>query len=284
MYPPNFDYVAPSTLEEALGALGASDNAKVLSGGMSLLPLMKMRLVRPTTVVDISRIPGLDQIVDNGDHISIGAMVRHGETASSDLVQQHATALAQAAAATADVQVRNQGTTCGSIAHADLAADQTAAVLALGATIVAASVRGQREIAAADFFVDTLTSALEADEILVEIKIPKGGKSAYAKLGRRGGDSDYPIAASAVWVDSDGGTINDARIAVTGVGPKPYLAAASAQAVVGTNGSSDAVAAAASHATDGVVVLEDLYGSVEYRSHLAGVYVQRALESVLRAD
>jgi len=281
MYPPNFEYVAPNTLDDALAALSASDNAKILSGGMSLLPLMKMRLVRPTTVVDISRIPGLDQITDNGDHISIGAMVRHAETASSDLLQEHATALAQAAGATADVQVRNQGTTCGSIAHADLAADQTAAVLALGATIVAASVRGRREIAAAVFFVDTLTSALEADEILTEIRIPKGGRSAYAKLGRRGGDSDYPIAASAVWVDADGGTINDARIAVTGVGPTPYLAEASAQAVAGTSGSSEDLAAAASHATDDVVVLEDLYGSVEYRSHLAEVYVQRALESVL---
>ena len=281
MYPPNFDYVAPNTLDDALAALSASDNAKVLSGGMSLLPLMKMRLVRPTTVVDISRIPGLDEIKDKGDHIRIGAMVRHAETASSDLVQEHATALAQAAGATADVQVRNQGTTCGSIAHADLAADQTAAVLALGATIVAASVRGKRKIAAADFFVDTLTSALEADEILTEIRIPKGGRSAYAKLGRRGGDSDYPIAASAVWVDSSNGAIQDARIAVTGVGPKPYLSAASAQAVVGTNGSADAVAAAAAHATDGVVVLEDLYGSVEYRTHLAEVYVQRALEAVL---
>jgi carbon-monoxide dehydrogenase medium subunit len=281
MYPPNFDYVAPNTLDDALAALSASDNAKVLSGGMSLLPLMKMRLVRPTTVVDISRIPGLDEIKDKGDHIRIGAMVRHAETASSDLVQEHATALAQAAGATADVQVRNQGTTCGSIAHADLAADQTAAVLALGATIVAASVRGKRKIAAADFFVDTLTSALEADEILTEIRIPKGGRSAYAKLGRRGGDSDYPIAASAVWVDSSNGAIQDARIAVTGVGPKPYLSAASAQAVVGTNGSADAVAAAAAHATDDVVVLEDLYGSVEYRTHLAEVYVQRALEAVL---
>lgn len=281
MYPPNFDYVAPNTLDDALAALSASDNAKVLSGGMSLLPLMKMRLVRPTTVVDISRIPGLDEIKDKGDHIRIGAMVRHAETASSDLVQEHATALAQAAGATADVQVRNQGTTCGSIAHADLAADQTAAVLALGATIVAASVRGKRKIAAADFFVDTLTSALEADEILTEIRIPKGGRSAYAKLGRRGGDSDYPIAASAVWVDSSNGTIQDARIAVTGVGPKPYLSAASAQAVVGTDGSADAIAAAAEHATDDVVVLEDLYGSVEYRTHLAGIYVQRALEAVL---
>ncbi|MDK1104274.1 MAG: xanthine dehydrogenase family protein subunit M [Actinomycetota bacterium] len=281
MYPSTFDYVAPSSLEEALSILSESDNAKVLSGGMSLIPLMKIRLVRPTTVVDISRIPDLDRITDEGDHIAIGAMVRHSDTAASALVLEHAAALAQAASATADVQVRNQGTTCGSIAHADLAADQPAAVLALGATMVAASVRGTREIAAADFFVDTLTSALEPDEILVEIKVPKGGKSLYVKLGRRGGESDYPIAAAAVWVDASNGTVTDARIAVTGVSSKPYLAVASAQAVVGTDGSGDAIAAAASHATDGVVVLEDLYGSVEYHAHLASVYVKRALEDVL---
>jgi aerobic carbon-monoxide dehydrogenase medium subunit len=282
MYPPNFEYVAPSSLDEALTALSQSENAKVLSGGMSLIPLMKMRLVRPTTVVDISRIPGLDAITDEGDHIAIGALVKHAETASSELVGEHAAALAQAASATADTQVRNQGTTCGSIAHADIAADQTAAVLALGATIVAASVRGEREIAAADFFVDTLTSALEADEILVRLEVPKGGRSAYAKLGRRGGSSDYPIAAAAVWVDASNGTVADARIAVTGVSSKPYLAAASAQAVVGTDGSGDAIASAAAHATDDVVVLDDLYGSVEYRTHLASVYVRRALEDVLQ--
>lgn len=281
MYPPNFDYIAPSTIEEAATVLAERDNAKILSGGMSLLPLMKMRLVRPGTIVDISRIEGLDQIADNGNRISIGAMVRHADTASSDIVREHATALAEAAQATADVQVRNQGTTCGSIAHADLAADQTAAVLALGTTMVAVSVRGTREIAAADFFVDTLTSALEPDEILVEIHVPKGGKSAYAKLGRRGGESDYPIAGSAVWVDSSNGTISRARIAVTGVGPKPYLAETAAQAVVGTDGSGGALEAAASHATDGVVVLEDLYGSVAYRTHVAEVYVQRALEKAL---
>jgi len=281
MYPPNFNYVVPSSLDEALTVLSESENAKILSGGMSLIPLMKMRLVRPTAVVDISRIPGLDAITDEGDHIAIGALVKHADTASSVLVGEHATALAQAASTTADIQVRNQGTTCGSIAHADLAADQPAAALALGATMVAASVRGEREISASDFFVDTLTSALESDEILVRLEVPKGGKSAYAKLGRRGGDSDYPIAGAAVWVDASNGTVRDARIAVTGVSSKPYLASASAQSVVGSDGSSDAIASAASHATDEVVVLEDLYGSVEYRSHLATVYVKRALEDVL---
>jgi carbon-monoxide dehydrogenase medium subunit len=281
MYPSTFDYVVPASLDEAVVALSEAENAKILSGGMSLIPLMKMRLVRPTTVVDISRISGLDTITDAGDHIEIGALVTHAETAESALVNENATALAQAADATADIQVRNQGTTCGSIAHADLAADQPAAVLALGATMVAQSVRGTREIAAAGFFVDTLTSALADDEILVKIKVPKGGTSVYRKLGRRGGDSDYPIAGAAVWIDSSNGTVADARIAVTGVSSKPYLATASAAAIVGTDGSADAIATAGSHATDGVVVLEDLYATVDYRTHLADVYVQRALEDVL---
>jgi carbon-monoxide dehydrogenase medium subunit len=264
MYPSTFDYVVPASLSEALDALAAADNAKILSGGMSLIPLMKMRLVRPTTVIDISRIPGLDTIfTDRGDHIKIGALVRHSDTATDPLVNEHATALAQAADATADIQVRNQGTTCGSIAHADLAADQPAAVLALGGTMIAQSVRGTREIAAADFFVDTLTSALEPDEILTSIRIPKGGTSVYRKLGRRGGESDYPIAGVAVWLDSSNGTVADARIAVTGVSSKPYLATASAAAIVDTDGSADAIAAAGSHATDGVVVLEDLYATVD---------------------
>ena len=282
MYPSTFDYVVPASLSEALDALAAADNAKVLSGGMSLIPLMKMRLVRPTTVIDISRIPGLDTIfTDRGDHIKIGALVTHAETAASAVIKENATALAQAADATADVQVRNQGTTCGSIAHADLAADQPAAVLALGATMIAQSVRGTREIAAEDFFVDTLTSALADDEILTAIRIPKGGKSVYRKLGRRGGDSDYPIAGAAAWVDSSNGTISNARIAVTGVSSKPYLATASAAAIVGSDGSADAIAAAGSRATDNVVVLEDLYATVDYRTHLADVYVQRALKDVL---
>jgi carbon-monoxide dehydrogenase medium subunit len=281
MYPSTFDYVVPASLDEAVAALSNADNAKILSGGMSLIPLMKMRLVRPTTVVDISRIPGLDTITDAGDHIEIGALVTHAQTGASALVKANASALAEAADATADIQVRNQGTTCGSIAHADLAADQPAAVLALGATMVAQSVRGTREIAAADFFVDALTSALADDEILVMIKVPKGGKSVYRKLGRRGGDSDYPIAGVAVWVDSSNGTIANARIAVTGVSSKPYLATASAAAIVGSDGSAGAIAAASSHATDGAVVLEDLYATVEYRTHLASVYVLRALEDVL---
>ncbi|MEZ5174731.1 MAG: xanthine dehydrogenase family protein subunit M [Acidimicrobiia bacterium] len=281
MFPPSFDYMAPASLDEAVAALSGAENAKVLSGGMSLIPMLKLRIVRPTTVIDISRIPGLDQITDEGDHLSIGAMVRHAQTASSELVQQHATALAEAAGSTADPQVRNRGTTCGSLAHADVSADQPAGALALDATMHAASVRGTREIAAADFFVDTLTSALEPDEILTKITIPKGGSSAYRKLGRHGGNTDYPIAAAAAWVQRSNGTVTSARVAVTGVSSKPYLATGCSDVLAGSDGSEDAIAAAASHATDGVHVLEDLFASVDYRTHLAGVYVRRAIEGAL---
>jgi carbon-monoxide dehydrogenase medium subunit len=185
---------------------------------------------------------------------------------------------------TGDVQVRNRGTTCGSLAHVDIAADQPAGAIAIGATLVAMSVDGTREIPAADFCVDTLTSALEPNEILIEARIPKAGpgeRSVYDKLGRRGGHSDYAVAGAAAWVQKDNGTVTGARVAVTGVGTKPTLVAAVGSELVGTDGSPDAIAAAAERAIDGVVVLEDLYGSQEYKEHLARVYVRRALSSAL---
>ena len=284
MFPREFEYVAPASLDEACKVLADNPGAKVLSGGMSLIPLMKMRLFSPPMVVDIGRIPGLDVIKDEGGHITIGALVRHAQTATSSLIHTHATALAQAAAYTGDAQVRNRGTTCGSIAHVDIAADQPAGAIAVGATLVAVSVDGTREIAAADFCVDTLTSALEPNEILVAARIPKAGpgeRSVYDKLGRRGGHSDYAVAGVAAWVQKDNGTVTDARVALTGVGTKPTLVGAVGSAIVGTDGSAEAIAAAAEHATEGVTVLEDLYGSEEYKEHLAKVYVRRALSSAL---
>ena len=286
MYPRSFEYVAPSSLDEALAALNDNPGAKVMTGGMSLIPLMKLRLFSPPLVVDLGRVAGLDAISQNNGHISIGALVRHAATASSDAVASGAAALAQAAALTGDPQVRNRGTTCGAIAHADIAADQPAAALALGATMIAKSVSGEREIAAADFFVDTLTSALEPNEILVEVRIPTAGAgtgSAYDKLGRRGGRSDYAVAGAAAVVTMDGGSVSAARVALTGVGTKPSLASATADALIGTDGSEDAVKAAAQHAAEGVTVLEDLYGSTEYKTHLAQVYAARAIQAAIAA-
>lgn len=284
MYPRSFEYVAPSSLEEAFGALG--DDSKVMAGGMSLIPLMKMRLYSPALIVDIGRIGGLDTIEDGGDHIQIGALVRHAETATSDMVMANAAALAMAASLTGDVQVRNRGTTCGSLAHVDVAADQPAGALACGVVMVAQSGSGTREIPSSEFFVDSLTSALNPDEILTSIRIPKAGAgeaSAYDKLGRRGGHSDYAVAGAAAWVKKSNGSIEAARVAVTGVGTKPQLAEGVAEALVGTDGSEEAVRAAAERVLEGLTVLEDLYGSEEYKGHLAKVYVTRAVRKALAA-
>lgn len=282
MYPRKFDYAAPATVAEAVSLLSSAPNAKVMAGGMSLLPLMKMRLLSPGTIVDIGRIGGLDQIEDRGDHVAVGALVRHTQTASHPLIREHAAALAQAAAMTGDVQVRNRGTTCGSLAHADIAADSPAAAMALGAEMVVQGPNGERIVSASDLCIDTLTISISADELIVGMRIPKnGGSSAYDKLGRRGGHSDYAVAGAAAWVKRSNGTIEDARVAITGVGTRPMLVPSVGAALVGSDGSKEAIAAAAEHATDGVTVLEDLYGSVEYKEHLARVYVARAVSAAL---
>jgi carbon-monoxide dehydrogenase medium subunit len=163
------------------------------------------------------------------------------------------------------------------VVHGDLAADQPAAVLALGGVIVAEGPNGVREIPAAEFFVDTLTTAVEPDEVVTAIKVPTAGKSAYDKLGRRGGHTDYAVAGAAAWIRKDNGQISECRVALTGVSGRPTLAAATAEAMVGTDGSEAAIAEAAAKAADGISVLEDLYGSEEYKAHLARVFARRAL-------
>lgn len=281
MYPRKFEYVSVGTIDEAVSALSSTEFGKVMSGGMSLIPMMKLRLLSPETVVDIGRVPGLDQISDNGDHVSIGGLVPHRDTAESELVPL---ALRQAASWTGDPQVRNRGTTCGAIAHADLAADQTAAILALGATMVAQGPSGTREVAADDWFVDTMMSALEPDEVLTEIRIPRReGGTAYDKLGRRGGHTDYAVAGVSAWVATDNGSISDCRLAVTGVGSKPSLLSEAANALVGTDGSETVLEESATAAKSEVSALEDLYGSVEYKTHLTGVFVKRAVSQALEA-
>jgi carbon-monoxide dehydrogenase medium subunit len=278
MFPRQFEYVAPTSVDEAIAALRGSEFAKVMAGGMSLLPLMKLRLVSPDLVVDIGRISGLDSINDEGEMVSIGALVRHFQTAEATNVP---TALAQAASYTGDVQVRNRGTTVGAVVHGDLAADQPAAVLALGGVIVAQGPNGTREIPASEFFVDALTTAVEPDEVVTAVKVMKSGMSAYDKIGRRGGRTDYAVAGAAAWIQKDNGSISDARVALSGVTAKPTLASATAQALIGTDGSDQAIEAAAAKAADGVTVLEDLYGTVEYKTHLAKVFAKRAIKRAL---
>ena len=185
---------------------------------------------------------------------------------------------------TGDEQVRNRGTTCGSMAHADIAADSPAAALALDAVMVVQSVDGTREITARDCFIDTLTTSLQPNELMVGMRVPKGGDgqaSAYDKLGRRGGHSDYAVAGVAAWVTKSNGTVSDARVALTGVGTRPQMATGSMEAIIGSDGGDDAIEAAAARAAEGVTVLEDLYGTEEYKAHLASVYVSRALEGAI---
>lgn len=278
MYPRSFDYVAATSVDEAVSALADAEFAKVMAGGMSLIPMMKLRLLSPQTVVDIGRVSDLDQISDHDDYVSIGALVTHAQTAASSLPK----ALVDAASWTGDVQVRNRGTTCGAVAHCDIAADQTAAVLALGATMVLQGSGGTREVASDDFYLDALTSDVQPDEVLTEIRIPKiGGASAYDKLGRRGGHTDYAVAGAAAWVQKENGSVSACRVALTGVGTKASLAEGVAEALVGTDGSEQAVKEAAARATEGITVLEDLYGTEEYKAHLAEVYSRRALTQAL---
>lgn len=279
MFPRPFEYTAPSSVHDAVRELSNSDYAKVLSGGMSLIPMMKLRLLSPELVVDIGGIGGLDAISESESDVTVGALVRHAQTARSPLVPQ---ALRQAAAWTGDVQIRNRGTTCGSLAHADMAADQTAAVLALGGVMVAEGPRGPRQIPSDEFFVDAMTTILEDSEVLTEVRIPRsGGGSAYEKLGRRGGHADFAIAGVAAWVRMDGGAVAEARIAVTGVGLHAQSSRAMADSLVGTDGSGAAVAAAAQRITDDIGVIEDLFGSVDYKRHLVEVIARRAVAGAI---
>lgn len=284
MYPRQFDYLAPTSLEEALQALARHPGAKVLAGGHSLLPMMKLRFLSPEVVVDIGRIPDLEGIREEGDHLVLGALVTHTEAARSELLRKEAPALAEAAAWVGDPQIRNRGTVCGSVAHADPSADEPPVVLALGATMVARSLEGVREIPAEEFFVDTMTTALQEEEILTEIRLPRRGPgegSAYDKLGRRGGRSDFAVAGAAAWVRLADDTVADCRVALTGVGPVTRLADEVAESLRGTDGSAGEVERASEQAVEGIPVLEDLYGTEEYKAHLAKVYVRRALLKAL---
>ncbi len=284
MYPRAFEYVAPGSVDEVVTLLADNPSAKIMAGGASLVPMLKLRLLAPELIVDIGRIPGLDEVRDAGDYVSIGPRVTHAAAAAHPLLAQHATALAAAASMVGDVQVRNQGTVAGSLAHADSIGDEPGAAVALAATMVALSGRGTRQIPAEDFFVDPLTSALEPDELLVEVRIPKAGPgeaSAYDKLGRRGGRSDYPVAGAAAWVRRSGGDVAAARVAVTGAGTRPTLLPEVASRLIA--GGPDAISAAAVGAADGVTVLADLYGSADYKAHLVEVYVRKALVAALEA-
>jgi carbon-monoxide dehydrogenase medium subunit len=277
MYPASFDYERPSTVNEAIALLARhGDDAKLLAGGHSLIPAMKLRLAQPKVIVDIGRIADLSYIREVGGLIAIGAMTTHQEIEASQLLRDRSPLLAETAGHIGDVQVRNRGTIGGSLAHADPAADYPAPILALDAEIDLAGPRGRRTVKAVDFFVDLLETAIAPDEILIEIRVPTTNKTtAYVKTEQKA--SGFALAGVAAVVGPEG-----VRIGVTGVAAKAYRAAAVEQALAGLQApTAAAIALAATHAADGIQPLGDIHASPEYRAHLAQVNTRRAIERAL---
>ena len=281
MIPAAFEYESPRTLGEALALLASRPDAKLLAGGHSLLPAMKLRVAAPATLIDLGRIAGLAYVRSAGDGIAIGAMTTHAEIAASELLHATSPLLAETAAHIGDVQVRNRGTLGGSLAHADPAADYPAAILALNAEMVAMSEKGERVLRARNFFTGLMGTALRADEILTEIRIPKtrGAGTAYKKFHHPA--SGFAVVGVAAVVKLRGGNIESAAIGITGVGQTAYRAAAVESALRGKPLSS--VAKAVEKAAEKVEVLSDIYASAEYRRHLAQVFTRRAIEAAAKA-
>jgi aerobic carbon-monoxide dehydrogenase medium subunit len=271
MIPAPFDYKRASSAAEAISLVGEyGEDAKFLAGGHSLLPLMKLRLAQPAVLIDIARIEDLSYIRDAGDHISIGAMTRHMDVEKSPILAEHAPLLSFAASHVGDPQVRHRGTIGGSIAHADPASDLPATTLALGATYVVQGPNGTREIAAADFYVGFLESALAPDEMLTEIRVPKmnGATWGFQKFNRRA--QDWAIVGVAAWKRG-----TESGVGLVNMGSVPILATSVAKAIAGGASVSDAAKLAGAEAEP----QSDLNASAEYRVHLAEVLVRRALES-----
>ena len=280
MIPTSFDYHAPTTLDEAVRLLSeGGDDAKLLAGGQSLLPVLRLRLAAPEVVIDLGRIDELRGIREDGDHLVIGAMTPHHEVVESALVREHARVLSEAAATVADPQVRHRGTFGGALAHADPAGDMPAPVLALQGELVAAGPDGRRTIAAHDCFEDIFTTTLRDDEILVEVRIPKhtGWGGHYAKFTRVA--QQWSIVGVAAAVRAENGTIAEARVAMTNMGSVPVRATAVEHALAGTSADADSVRAAVAAIADGTTPPSDINGDADYRRHLAAVLARRAVLS-----
>jgi aerobic carbon-monoxide dehydrogenase medium subunit len=277
--PAAFEYFAPQSVKEAIGLLEKhGDDAKLLAGGHSLLPIMKLRLAQPKVLVDIGRIGGLDGIKADGQKISIGALVTHDAVEHNALLKEKCPLLPEAAAVIGDMQVRNRGTIGGSLAHADPAADYPAAILALDSEVVATGPKGTRTIPGGQFFVEILTTALQPHEIITEVRVPalaRGMGAAYLKHPHPA--SGYAVVGVAAVVTVSGGKCERAAIGITGVAGKAYRATAVEKALTGQALDEATVAKAAAHAADGVDAQGDLYASAQFRAHLATVYTKRAV-------
>ena len=279
MIPAAFAYARPTTLDEALQAVASGgEDVKIMAGGQSLIPVMRLRLAAPETVVDLTKVAELRGVRDDGDAIVIGAMTTHSDVIADPLIAQFAPLIAEATETVADRQVRHRGTFGGALAHADPAGDLPAVALALDAQFVIAAPGGRRTVPAAEFFVDYLTTALEEGEVLVEVRIPKlqgDWGMHYEKFNRVA--QAWSIVAVAAVVRREGGRIVEARIGLTNMGPTPLRASGVEAALVDVEATAEAVAAAAEHAAEGTSPSSDLNGQADYREHLARVLTRRAV-------
>jgi carbon-monoxide dehydrogenase medium subunit len=280
----NFEYIAATSLGEAVNLLQKhAGRAKILAGGHSLIPMMKLRLAAPEFLIDIGRIPELSYVKEDGGKVRIGALTTHYAVETSDVIQRRLTALSDAAEFIGDVQVRNKGTIGGSIAHADPAADYPASILAFDATIVTLGPKGERQIPASKFFVDMMTTALEPNELVREIHIPvRSGKtgSAYLKMAQKA--SGFAICGAAAVVELDAsGALSHVAVGITGVGSHAFRAAETEKALTGHKPSTDLIRNASKRASNGIVALEDIHASADYRLDLARVYAKRAIEAAI---
>jgi aerobic carbon-monoxide dehydrogenase medium subunit len=281
MIPPAFDYIAPQSLAEAVRALVAhGEEAKLLAGGHSLLPLLKLRLANPKLLIDLSKIPGLSNISQQDDTIVVGALTTHYQIESSELLKSKCPLLPQTARAIGDVQVRNRGTIGGSLAHADPSADWPAAILALGAELKLSGSRGERRIAVEEFFLGAMTTVVEPTEILTEIRVPVSPRrcgSAYLKMAQQA--SGFAIVGVAVWLRvAQDGRCEDIGVGVTGLSEKPFRARTVESRLRGNKLTPKLIAESAAQVAEGNDPMEDLHASAKFRAHLAQVYTSRAIE------
>lgn len=285
MYPAAFDYYRPNSIPDAIKLLQEHPDGKLIAGGHSLLPMMKLRLAEPAALIDIGRISDLAGIRDAGDSVVIGATTTYHQLMDSSVIRETFPMIAAAAGVVGDLQVRNKGTIGGSVAHADPASDMPAVVQALDATIKAVGPNGERSIKASDFFVDFFTTVLEPDEVVTEIVVPKPQGNtgmAYEKFSHPA--SGYAVVGVAAFVTLDGsGNAQTVRVAITGAGPIAKRATAVEQALTGKEPSADNIKSAAAHATDGIDLNGDIFASAEYRGHLAQVFTERALTAAANA-
>lgn len=285
MFPASFGYVAAHSVEEALQLLTKhGEDAKLLAGGHSLIPAMKLRLASPRTLIDLGTVPGLRGVRIDGDAMSIGALTVHADVAASELVQKHLPGLADAASVIGDMQVRNRGTIGGSVAHADPGADFPVILTALNASFVLQSIAGSRTVAVDNFFIDFYTTTMKANEVLTEIRVPlpmSGSGTAYAKLPHPA--SGYVVVSAGVLVTRQAsGSCAFARVVLGGLGSGPIRAQATEAELQGKPLTPEVIAAAAAKAAENSDPADDTYASAEYKRHVATVYARRAIEAALK--